>query len=470
MSNDYNDLPNPFAHLAENPSTDSSGGRAAKPRKRGQWEPSWPSKNRRGHRQRAAVGAAKYLLAVIVCFAVLVGLRHLSGHWLLNRLTQDFSELSAAEQQQRLLQIEGLGKPAIPHLVDALAAKQISTARTAFELLQHSQNQWTTLKPAERQSRHLILADSISNRSAQLPDDRTGWAAALLQQSLMDSVGQASELEQKVYRRANESLATLSLSTRSGPSILEGEFPSGDLLKPVRSIATAPSTAAGADGEPTLLKNRRLAISPTPLPIDQDPQASRWSDWPPVAEQRPSGVSLQAESSQPQQLRPVEVSDPVILRPAELPVETAHEVRSVQPPVSVAKVAHNEDFMLDAYDDRSVMHWLVSPHAKLRSKATIELFARGYSERDLAFAHHMVHQDTQVRLAFLDRLTRDAEIDPRPWLWMMAEDESREVRLRVVAILGTMNDHAAENRLRTLMVQERDPTVAARIRRVLKLR
>ena len=468
MSSDFNDLPNPFAQLANSGPGASSKQRKKKNASSSAREPNWSVDGRPGRAKRSVVRAAKYLIAVMICFGVLLGIRHATGHWLLTKLTQDFDQLTAAQQHERLLQIEGLGKPAIPHMVDAMAAKEIATARTAYELLRHSQNEWTTLRPSERHGRHLILAESIRGVSARLPDDRTGWAASLLQQSIMDSVSQTDELEKSVYHHAHQALSSLALSTRSGPSILDGEYTSanggnrrGGILKP--KIATGDLTS----DDPAILRNRRLAVSATPLPIEQDPNATRWSDWPPTAEPAnlnpPTGDRSEVYRSTSMKLRPVKPDDPVILRP----VETSFGVASAD---SVAAVNHDEDLPLEAYNDRSVMHWLVSSHANLRNKAAIELQSRGYSDRELEMAQHMVHADTKVRLAFLDHLTRDREMDPRPWLRMMAEDESREVRLRVVSILATMNDHATEDYLRTLRVQERDPTVAARIRRVLKLR
>jgi hypothetical protein len=70
----------------------------------------------------------------------------------------------------------------------------------------------------------------------------------------------------------------------------------------------------------------------------------------------------------------------------------------------------------------------------------------------------------------IDAIARSQSIDPRPWLLMMLEDESRDVKLRVVSVLATMNDPGVSQRLRMHLIDEHDPTVAARIRRVLNLR
>ncbi|MCP4942105.1 MAG: hypothetical protein GY924_09035 [Planctomycetaceae bacterium] len=53
---------------------------------------------------------------------------------------------------------------------------------------------------------------------------------------------------------------------------------------------------------------------------------------------------------------------------------------------------------------------------------------------------------------------------------MIRQDPDRDVRLRTVASLGSMDDPAIAGRLQTHLGDERDPAVASRIRRVLNLR
>ncbi len=61
-------------------------------------------------------------------------------------------------------------------------------------------------------------------------------------------------------------------------------------------------------------------------------------------------------------------------------------------------------------------------------------------------------------------------LGPRPWLLLFLDDSDRDVRLRTVASLGSMDDPAIAVRLQTQLGDERDPAVASRIRRVLNLR
>jgi HEAT repeat protein len=73
-------------------------------------------------------------------------------------------------------------------------------------------------------------------------------------------------------------------------------------------------------------------------------------------------------------------------------------------------------------------------------------------------------------MELIDALNGTGIIDPRPWLLLLLQDESRDVRLHTISILGSMDDPAIARRLQSHLADERDPTVAARIRRVLDLR
>jgi hypothetical protein len=136
----------------------------------------------------------------------------------------------------------------------------------------------------------------------------------------------------------------------------------------------------------------------------------------------------------------------------------------------IRQAAHLVDSPLQTYDDPSVMRWLVSDHATLREKAEAELSRRGYDQEALSIARQLAGADALGRMEMVETISRSDRVDPRPWLLMLLEDPSRDVRLRVISVMATMNDPAMTQRLRLQLVDERDPTVAARIRRVLKLR
>ncbi|MGB0760692.1 MAG: HEAT repeat domain-containing protein, partial [Rubripirellula sp.] len=153
----------------------------------------------------------------------------------------------------------------------------------------------------------------------------------------------------------------------------------------------------------------------------------------------------------------------------------------VQPPVHRADVsqpvavdANTQVGLVDSpmgtFDDASVMRWLGSPHAALREKAKLELVSRGFDGTAIAIATRIFTGDVSQKLELVDALSSTTVIEPRPWLLLLLQDPDRDVRLRAVSCLGSMDDPAIAGRLQTHLVEERDPAVASRIRRVLDLR
>jgi hypothetical protein len=291
-----------------------------------------------------------------------------------------------------------------------------------------------------------------------------------LQQTLMTTIDRSDDGSRVLYQNATHAMELLSLSDRAGPSILTDEP-----LDP--------------------LTPKRLTVRSEPLPVSAVGSLNEWTDWPPPSNPRTpsSGVILSEPRtvdedqsgqsvvempsvyrSSSARLRPVTTDVPVILRDISQSHETAFQTSRLASSdirsADIQSVAHLVDSPMETFDDKSVVHWLGSPHQTLRDKAKLELVSRGYDDTQIAIAKQIASGDTKTRIELVDGISRSSSIDPRPWLLMMLDDESRDVKLRVISVLATMNDPGVSQRLRMHLVDERDPTVAARIRRVLDLR
>ncbi len=419
QSDDFSDLPNPFAAVSL---------RQARPRK------------------VALIRSLKFFALVLVCFAIVLGISVGSKQYLMHRLLADFDNQSPAEQRHRIVQIAQFGPAAIGPLVEKTLCSDVDVARTAYDQIRAAQNEWTVLPPATRRLRHDQMVAAIADIAVRMPDDRSGWAVTLLQQTITEFVSEPDSSSRSLYARTNQTLDQFSLSTRNGGSVMTDQ--------PLDS------------GDP-----RRLRVTPSPLPVAAANQ--QWVEWPPSEEPAPSIYRSAATKLQPIApeetvvLRPINpqpeliaASEPEMSEPAT--VETSfqiHQVQSTQPLT---------ESPMGAYDDPSVMRWLSSGHAALREQATLELMSRGYSKRELSLVDRIAGADVATRCELVDLIAREPSIDPRPWLWMLSRDEHRDVRLRVVSVIATMNDPEANDFLQSWMIEETDPSVAARIRRVLK--
>ncbi len=408
--------------------------------------------------------ALKFFLIIALLLGATLLVGNYSKKWIADHLMNGFESLSVPEKQQRLLQISELDTAGIHYLVHAIVDPNSDVAQTAYKLLSESQNQWTTLQWSKSCEHHLAMVQAMQNIVTSIQDDRTGWTTGLLQQTIMESVQEKDADSVLLYDLATSTLAKMSLSTSSGPSVLNSE--PLNVNEPIR-----------------------LAVKTKPLPISEADALEAWADWP-LSESkvissggRPSTqTSVEPEpqvETPPAQPPSVYRSSATRLQPVE-PNETVElkdirETRVAATPIHVSDqelipTSYLTESPMETYDTTSVIHWLGSEHPALREKAIHELVRRGFSERQIQLATHVASSDVGSRLALVDTIARSSLEDPRPWLAMLLNDESREVRMRTITVIGTMNDPAMSEKLRDQLMEERDPIVNAKIRSVLGLR
>ncbi|EMI21366.1 hypothetical protein RMSM_01704 [Rhodopirellula maiorica SM1] len=466
QSGDPNDLPNPFAlHL--NGSVKRSG-----------------KSGSGGHAFKASL---KFFLIVAVLFGGTLAVGRYSKQWIVSHLMRGFEDLGVSEKQQRLVQISELGSPAIGLMVRSLNDESPDVARTAYELLRESQNSWTSLDWDTARQYHRTMVTSMDSIAAALPEDRTGWTTGLLQQTIMESV-QKDDVESKtLYNMATTTLSKMSLTDGAVPGAIEN-----DSLVP---------------GQPV-----RLAVRTKPLPVADADALDSWTDWP-LAEPAiissgssgqndpgntssnsasPSAADSEPSDGEPSAsvyrssatlLKPVSPSETVELsdvHDAATPSQSVASAPSTSPstadarpataPAEVMPTSYLTQSPLETYATESVIYWLASDEAMLRERAKSELVRRGFSQRQLQIATHVVSSDVGSRLELVDTISRSNIDDPRPWLTMLLNDDNREVRLRTISVIATMKDPAMNQKLRSRLADERDPVVTSKIRSALQLR
>ncbi len=449
-------------------------------------------------RHRALVRAFQVFVLVAIATGGILVLANQSKHWLAGRLLADFDGLGASQKVARLGQLAELGVFGVEPLVNSMADEDTGVARTGYELLRTAQNNWTVLPLEDEKSRHELLVEAVKTIAIELPDHRTGWGTSLMQQTLLFT--------------SEHPLATVDLRDRTSNAIT------------LLALSGRPEqTAAMVELESG--KFGRLDVQGGPLPVDGIQSIDDWTTWPPsqpvarnvtggVSESQPSqieGATSDASFGSPgstqfagnfsnakwlgavptvyksgasrlqligenEVVQLADVADSVV-------VDSEGNARAVQS----ERAVHRGDFSnssasdahaqvglvvspMAAFDDTSVMRWLGSPHAALREKAKLELVSRGFDGTAIAIATRIFSGDINQKIELVDALASTSAIEPRRWLLLLLQDPDRDVRLRTVSSLGTMDDPAIAGRLQAHLDDERDPAVASRIRRVLDLR
>jgi len=398
--------------------------------------------------RRAFGSAIKFLLLVAVCLAGTLVITTQSRRWLVQQLTADFASLSPEAKQARLIQLADLGTAGIEPLVAAMADPEHEVARSAYELLLESQANWKQLGRSRRQRHQQSLVESLRTAAVQLPDDRTGWGAHLLQQAVLADTVRRDQESLRLHRQAGEVIDRLSLTERAGPSVLSR----GDSVsEPPRRVAArqrlmrVPNDEAGAANTGGVT-NGRATASPQP-----------------EADTEPDATDSIYRSGGSVRLRPTDSDQPVVLR-------AVAESRQARPLAPIHSVTHLVDSPLESLDDPSVMKFLGSPHSALRQQAEAELHRRGFDRAQVSIASRLAAGDTTARLQMIDTIARADRIDPRPWLLMLLDDPNSRIKLRAVSVLATMNDAYIDQRLRAHAASEPNATIAGQIREMVDRR
>ena len=110
---------------------------------------------------------------------------------------------------------------------------------------------------------------------------------------------------------------------------------------------------------------------------------------------------------------------------------------------------------------------LSSTRPKIVQEASKELAQRGMSTPQLELAIDLAQGNIEQRTTAMDRLVRDQDIDPIPWLVWMAEQSDIKVRRKAVSLLALMSNPNAIHTLRMLKLREPDSAIAEQISQVL---
>lgn len=414
---------------------------------------------------RRLLGASKGLGLVGLLLAVLIVAQTQTRRWLLDRWAAGFSDLPPAEQITRLLQIDALGDIAIETIAKRLVADDQTVAATAYQLLRDHQSDWSTRDEASLSRAHLNLLNGLAVVAPELHGERMIWAKELINQSLLEFVDKRTPETAVAYEQANRTLQLLSNQNRSDDA--------APMDQPaVTLMAAVPAADASTSGAAQLV----------PLPIkmqDAMTLVPRESDSSLVAKP-PTEQTTNTDS----QTLGLPSSTPLTVAPRitqVAPIQAMPVARSVSPQLNEEARAQREEAArealepvrmvtqnsLESYSTKSVIDLLGSAQTATRDDATNELVRRGMSNEEIRLANQLASPMIEVRLGLLESIVHRQDVDPRPWMLWLAEDASREVRLRAISALGTMNDIAVTKALRERLSREDDATVSAKLNRIL---
>ncbi len=430
-----------------------------------------------------AIGRSLGLL--LCCCLAVYGLHIASRGWLLSRLAHNLDQHAPAVQRERLAMLAEFGVDGLPVLVNCLAADDRRLAQQAYAEIQRMRGRWETGTSLNPTAANEVLVSAIAAAATDFPADRRRWLVDLLNATLVSTVDSEKTRDAETYRRAQRLLAVLAPSGSDvAQSLLAGRSRALDENDEVQDdeIQNDARPRLATVGDATGLP-RRLQPLPTrflgTLASDADRNSTnadddtlgRFPTDPPTineSAERSGFADGAADGANERGRADGNLDDGTLSNPA--PSAALLSVPTDVIALTAAARGAIGDNPLSAFDTRSVIYSINSVRPNLRAAAERELRARGFTAGDLALAAQLVSPDASVRLSMISELPRRADVDPRQWLLWLAADTERDVRLEAISILGTMDDPAVKQALRELLKEERDTTVASRLRRVLGLR
>lgn len=396
-------------------------------------------------------------MILVVCGGGVYGLHAVAQQWLVSRLAYNLSKHPTHVQIERLGMLAQFGSDGLPHVAPALASPDDAVSAAAFGILSDMQGRWQTSHRGEAIVMNRALVDALQGIIAEGSAAGRHRIAELLNQTIIDTVDAEDEEAAKTYRLACAMLAEITGTETTGREAGARRLS----IRPTISL-TDPDTPAAAS-EPILQLeplpvNASVRLVPGTYAGLQDIGHAAASGQPSEPKMSDSGAVATAGASDSQ-------PSPIRLPPSLVQIHRGS--LTVTPVQAEAPLG---DQPLAAYETRSVIDFLGSLRAPLNQAADRELRKRGFNEGDMELAVRLISTDVRVRLAMVDELPRRSDVDPRQWLIWLAADAERDVRLQAISRLGTMDDPEVRAALRKRLQEERDPTIATRIRRFLGLR
>jgi hypothetical protein len=144
---------------------------------------------------------------------------------------------------------------------------------------------------------------------------------------------------------------------------------------------------------------------------------------------------LPAEETEPQPKAPKKVPKRFFApRAQELPGDDDPAESTLLPPITATAKRNLNDWVREL-GDLEVMRLLHHGDYGVRYTAERELDRRGYQSEHLSLAKLLVHPDPRERRKLVEQLPRVTNVDPKPWLLQLSEDEDAGVRRAAEGIL-----------------------------------
>jgi hypothetical protein len=304
------------------------------------------------------------------------------------------------------------GERGLAWTVRALVSSRPGVSYAAEQALLGEVDSWRSKSRGEVLPRMVAIAHELARVADHLPASRRPLVRRLVQRFAETQSGDA-RVDGELLAACDRILAQLPPASPEELLLAERERAASEQARIAKSLEAAPA-ANEPIASPPLEPNELDVMPPEDLPpgdVDED------------------GNKLKS----PTKKVPKRFFAPRAQELPSTPVNVPENAPLLLPPDQTAKKTVVE--WIAELGDLEVMRLLHHGDYGVRYTAERELDRRGYAREHLIIAKQLVHPDPRERRQLAEQLPRMTDIDPRPWLLQLSEDEDVSVRRTAEGIL-----------------------------------
>jgi hypothetical protein len=404
-------------------------------------------------------------IVVVIGFLVAAGLAAWQRADVIADLADQVARGDKAEATAAVQKLAAIPRPPISVLVDAATSDERATAEAAQVAINKMLSKWQ--RQVEKKQRISSVASQLTELAAALAAQRRAFAP-------VDYPWLASATR-KIVRLANDCPAKKTplvalhcdeiMSVVGRSSHPEQVEPTDDGATPAGELNQQDSWQARLELDFSEFPSQRMTSDEA-----AGPQSPATNNTPPI--QMPSGNGSRLEPQVGPAL-PEEMASPN--DPAQRPTWSQPSYR-ILPGAPVEKkavgavpaksAAQNSNATtvskarVSASETRTLLaRWLAAEGDKIQF-VEHDLATRGFKHLSKPLVEQYLSDDLEVRLKLLDSVLAEANVDPRPWLFLLADDENADVRLMAVTVMATSDDKSLVEKAWQVAIRDRDPRIA----------
>lgn len=124
------------------------------------------------------------------------------------------------------------------------------------------------------------------------------------------------------------------------------------------------------------------------------------------------------------------------------------------------KLAGSATLAADGVSTHELLRWWKTGNESQRHEVERLLANRGLKKLPPKLVEQCLSDDVQERVRLVDNVMKVPGLDGRPWLMLLGDDESAEVRLAAVTLMMTSEDDSLINKAWQVSIHDHDPRIA----------